>query len=215
VLYLLPDATGGLPQAKLARLLDREMCRTGKPFVFAEPDGRVTGYATPEWADAAGGQFALEHFVTATAIHLVEGRNRRPAALRAIAGFGMGGFGSASIGLRHPTLYTQLASFGGWFRLDDPAGVFGGEAAHAPDQLVSSTAVRRDRLFLVEGTAEATMLGTGPVRGEADRIAVLARQAGLTVDVRHPAGGHNLRTWFRQLPGAVRFFDRGWVRTTR
>lgn len=208
VLYLLADNSAPLPTTELGRILDREMCRTGIPFVVAIPNGQVAGVTAPDWTDAANGQFALEHFVTKTVIRLVEGTHRRTPALRAIAGFGSGGFGAASIALRHPAGYGQVGSFGGWYRLDDPDGVFAG--GHTPDQLISSPGVGRERFFLVEGTGEQTVLGSGPIRGEADRFAFLLRENDLTVDVRHPAGGHDLRTWFGQLPGMVRFFDRGW-----
>lgn len=208
VLYLLADNSAPLPTTELGRILDREMCRTGIPFVVAIPDGRVVGVPAPDWTDAVNGQFALEHFVTKTVVRLVEGTHRRTPALRAIAGFGSGGFAAASIALRHPAGYRQVGSFGGWYRLDDPDGVF--TPGHAPDQLLGPPRLRHDRFFLVEGTLEQTILGSGPIHGEADRFALLLRQNGIAVDVRHPTGGHDLRTWFGQLPGMVRFFDRGW-----
>lgn len=215
VLYLLGDrGVGDRPAVAdgLGPMLDREMCRTGIPFVVAVPDGRVLGAPDPEWGDASDGRFALEQFVTSTVIHLVEGTHRRPAALRAIGGFGMGGFGATMIALRHTALYTQIASFGGWYRLYDPDGVFAGDApGHTPDQLIGAATVQHQRYFLVEGTQEATLLQYGTVHGEADRFAGLVRQRGLTVDVRHPVGGHDQRTWDRELPGAVRFLDHNWT----
>ncbi|HEX3812349.1 MAG TPA: alpha/beta hydrolase-fold protein [Mycobacteriales bacterium] len=215
VLYLLGDrgtTDRTAAAAHLGRLLDREMCRTGIPFVVAVPDGSVQGAPDPEWGDASDGRFALEQFVTATVIHLVEGSHRRPAALRAIGGFGMGGFGATSIALRHTTLYTQIASFGGWYRMYDPDGVFAGDApGHTPDQLIGAAAVQHQRYFLAEGTQEATPLQYGTVHGEADRFAALVRQRGVTADVRHPVGGHDQRTWDRELPGAVRFLDHNWT----
>src|SRR2546430_17579785 len=71
------------------------MCRTGRPFVVAVPDGRAGGLDT-EWGDDARGRFAIETFVTQRAVALVEGDQRRPAPLRAIAGFSLGGHGAAA-----------------------------------------------------------------------------------------------------------------------
>jgi S-formylglutathione hydrolase FrmB len=215
VLYLLGDrgtSDRTLARAGLGRLLDREMCRTGIPFVLAVPDGRTISAADPEWGNATDGRFTLEHFVTSSLVGLVEGHQRRRAADRAIGGFGMGGFGATSIAMRNPALYTQVASFGGWFQISDPDGVFAGDAAsHAPDQLISNGTARHQRYFLAEGTLDSTPLQYGTVHGEADRFATLVRQHGSTVDVRHPVGGHDQRTWNRQLPGLVRFLDHNWT----
>src|SRR2546423_8267572 len=100
------------------------MCRTGRPFVVAVPDGRA-GRLDTEWGDDARGRFAIETFVTQRAVALVEGDQRRPAPLRAIAGFSMGGYGAAAIALRHPDEYRQVASFSRGYPTHDPAGDFG------------------------------------------------------------------------------------------
>lgn len=215
VLYLLLDhgqSDRSAVQLRLGRILDRQMCQTGIPFVVAVPDGRTISAQQPDWGNAVNRTFGLEHFVTTTVIRLVEGDQRRSARLRAIAGFGMGGFGASSIALRHPSLYTQVASFGGWYRVDDPDGVFGGDnSAHAPDQLIASAKAGSLRFFLVEGKDEATPLQYGTAHGEADRFGALVLQHGLTVVVRHPSGAHNRTTFIPQLPGMVRFLDHNWT----
>jgi S-formylglutathione hydrolase FrmB len=215
VLYLLVDqgqSDRSAVQLQLGRIFDREMCQTGIPFVVAVPDGRTISAQQPDWGNDVNRKFGLEHFVTTTVIRLVEGEHPRPARLRAIAGFGMGGFGATSIALRHPALYSQIASFGGWYRVDDPDDVFGGDAsAHAPDQLIDSAKPGSLRFFLVEGKAEATPLQYGTVHGEADRFGALVLQHGFTVEVRHPAGNHDRATFLPQLPGMVRFLDHNWT----
>lgn len=196
--------TGALPH-----LLDQQMCRTGRPFVLAVPDG-LAGDVDTEWGDDSGGRFAIETFVAVTAVGLVEGDQRRSAAARAVMGFSMGGYGAAALALRHPDEYRQVAAFSGYFHVDDPDGVFGAEAAsHAPDQLVAMGAGQR--YFLVEGSGEDTALGMGSIRGEADRFAALLRACGITVAVTHPAGGHDENTWFPQLGAMVDFLDAGWA----
>jgi S-formylglutathione hydrolase FrmB len=215
VLYLLLDqgqSDRSAVQLQLGRILDRQMCQTGIPFVVAVPDGRTTSAPQPDWGNDVNGKFGLEHFVTTTVIRQVEGDQRRSARLRAISGFGMGGFGATSIALRHPSLYSQVASFGGWYRVDDPDGVFGGHnSAHAPDQLIDSAKPGSLRFFLVEGKDEATPLQYGTVHGEANRFGALVLQHGFTVEVRHPAGGHDRKTFLPQLPGMVRFLDHNWT----
>ncbi|OLB65580.1 MAG: hypothetical protein AUI10_06115 [Actinobacteria bacterium 13_2_20CM_2_72_6] len=211
VLYVLhgyPADPAGLVQGSLPRILDAQMCRTGRPFVVAVPDGRAGGLDT-EWGDDARGRFAIETFVTQRAVALVEGDQRRPAPLRAIAGFSMGGYGAAAIALRHPDEYRQVASFGGYYRTDDPDGIFGRQpGAHAPDRLLD--AAGGQRYFLVEGTDEHTRLRVGGIRGEADRFASALRGRQVTVSVTHPPGGHADDCWYPQLGPMVDFLDAGW-----
>ena len=211
VLYLLhgfPADPSTLAGGSLPGRLDQEMCRTGRPFVLAVPDGRAGGLDT-EWGDDAAGRFAVETFVTGQAVALVEGPVRRPAGLRAIAGFSMGGYGAAALALRHPDEYRQVAAFGGYFRIDDPDNVFrGSPAAHSPDRLLG--AAGGQRYFLVEGRDEHSALQHGSIRGEADRFAAALRSHQVTVAVSHPPGGHGNDAWYPQLGAMVDFLDSGW-----
>lgn len=192
----------------LAPQIDQLICMTGLPFVLAVPDGRSGGLDT-EWGDDAAGRFDIESFVSDTAINLVEGAMRRPAALRAIGGFSMGGYGAAALALRHPDAYRQVAAFGGYYHVDDPDLVFGEEPAeHAPDQLVDAASAQR--YFLVEGTDENTPLLQGSIRGEADRFAAILHGHATAVSVIHPPGGHDTKTWYSTLPNMVDFLDAGW-----
>ena len=211
VLYVLhgsPADPARLVGGSLVGSLDREMCRTGAPFVVAVPDGRA-GNLDTEWGDDARGRFAIETFVTQRAVALVEGEQRRPATLRAIAGFSMGGYGAAVLALRHPDEYRQVAAFSGYYRIDDPDGVFGNRpAAHAPDRLLD--AATGQRYFLVEGQGEHTWLRVGSIRGEADRLATALLSRQVTVSVSHPPGGHGNDAWYPQLGSMVDFLTLGW-----
>ncbi|NYJ35811.1 alpha/beta hydrolase [Nocardiopsis aegyptia] len=217
VLYLLHGSASThetLMEEDLGPLLDREMCRTGVEFVVAAPHGQENGGATTEWADAADGRFALESFVTGQVIEAVEGEHVRPRGLRAIGGFSMGGYGAAATALRHPDLYAQVASWAGYFRVDDPDGVLGDRAAaHSPDRLLDGDGVDDLRFVLVEGTEEHTPLQQGSIRGEAERFAGLLTDRGMTVATLRPRGGHDFRTWGRSLPGVVDFLVSGWTAT--
>lgn len=210
VLYLLhgfPGDPSGLTDSSLPQTLDSLMCQTGQPFVVAVPDGR-SGETDTEWGDDQSGRFDIETFVTSVAIGLVEGDQRRPASLRAIGGFSMGGYGAATLALRHPDEYRQIAAFGGYYHPDDPDQVFADDSDHAPDQMVDSA--HGQRYFLVEGTSDETPLMDGTIHGEADRFARLLRDAGVTVKVSHPDGGHSPDAWYQELPAMVSFLDTGW-----
>lgn len=211
VLYLLHGLPGN-PRSligDLAPKLDREMCRTGLPFVVAVPDGQA-GDLDTEWGDDAAGRFDLESFVTGPVIDATEGGARRAADLRAIGGVSMGGYGATVLALRHPDLYAQVASFGGYYHPDDRDGVFAADAAaHAPDQIVSA-ANDKQRFFLAEGEREYTPLQDGSIRGEADRFAAILTQRSVTVSVVHPPGGHDDSTWDPAIPPCVDFLGAGW-----
>ncbi|MBE2998754.1 esterase [Nocardiopsis sp. HNM0947] len=215
VLYLLHGSASThvtLMEQGLGPLLDREMCRTGVEFVVAAPHGQESGGAATEWADAADGSFGLESFVTGDAVEAVEGEHGRHRNLRAIGGFSMGGYGAANLALRNTELYTQVASFGGYFGADDPHGVLGDDTAeHSPDRLLDRGGPDDLRFVLVEGDDEHPGPEDGGVRGEAERFAGLLEDRGMTVATDHPDGGHDFETWKSSVPTAVDFLAAGWA----
>lgn len=208
-LHGLPGSSSDLARLGLARQLDT-LLQTGQvaPFVVAAPDGNATGIDDPEWADSRDGALRLERFVTEVLPRAVEGTHPRPRALRALAGFSMGGYGAMNLALRHPSLYGQVASFAGYFQVDDPSGVFGGDAAtrtaNSPDHRVA--AAQGMRVLLSEGDHDDEPL----VAGEAERFADLLRQSGVHPLVRTPDAGHNLAYVRRELPSLVAFLTAGW-----
>jgi|SRR5215470_5279907 len=213
VLYLLhgyPSGAAVVRSSGLGGLLDAQMCRSGRPFALVVPDGQAADGSDTEWGDAADGRFDLETFLLHTAIPLVEGRSARPASLRAVAGLSMGGYGAAALALRHPRVFGQAACFGGYYRIDDPDGVFADPAAHDPGRLIADPGTRSVRFFLVEGRDEHTPLTNGSISGETERFAALLRQHHMIVTTAHPAGGHDTATWYTELPAAVDFLDTGW-----
>ena len=217
VLYLLHGSASThrtLMDADVGALMDRQMCRSGVEFVIAAPHGQVPGGSTTEWGDAHDGSFALESFVTETVVAAVEGDQPRPASLRAIGGFSMGGYGAAALALRHPGLYSQAVSWAGYFRVDDPHGVFGEDTApHSPDRLLGPEEVRDLRFMLVEGREDHTPLQEGSIHGEAERFSALLDDHGMTTTTLSPRGGHDLATWTRTFPETVDFLVSGWATT--
>lgn len=218
VLYFLHGSTTTdrlftLPQVHLGRRLDALMCRTGVPFVVAAPNGQSRDGRDTEWGDSADGTLHIETFVTHTVIHRVEGRYRRPRALRAIGGVSMGGFGAAAIALRHPGLYTQAACFAGYYHTDDTSNTWHHHTRpHDPYLLIRRPGVRDIRFFLVEGRGDHTPLHPGTIHGQADWFAGLLRGRRMTVEVRHPPGGHGFsESWDHEIGAMVHFLDRGWL----
>ncbi len=53
--------------------------------------------------------------VTGAGIAAVEGARRRPAALRVIAGFSMGGYGAMNMAMQNPGLFGTVVSISGYF----------------------------------------------------------------------------------------------------
>lgn len=213
VLYLLhgyPGSAADVARSTLGSQLDRLMCRSGRPIVIVAPDGNDAGNDDTEWSDDAHGRFDIESFLTGQLITAVEGAHRRPARLRAIGGWSMGGYGAAALALRNPSLYRQVVTFGGYFRVDDPDDAFGtDDSAHSPDQLLDNA--RGMRFFLAEGTQDYESLQIGTIHGEADRFAALLGQIPAQVTVVHPQGGHNMGTWQQAFPAMITFLDAGWA----
>lgn len=219
VLYMLHGSTTDdrlFPFVKLGKILDKQMCRTGRPFVIAAPDGQSKDGRDTEFGDSADGKVHIESFITRTAVNAVEGKNRRPARLRAIGGVSMGGYGAAAIALRHPGLYGQVTSFAGYFKVDDPSHTFGKDEKkvaeeHAPDHLINRPGVNGIRFLLVEGKADHTPLQTGSIHGEADRFAKLLRAKRMTVSVIHTPGPHSFhKSWSHAIPQFTDFLAAGW-----
>ena len=208
-LHGLPGSSSDLAGLGLAHQLDAVL-RTGQvmPFVVAAPDGNATGIDDPEWADSRDGALRLERFVTEALPRAVEGTHPRPRALRALAGFSMGGYGAMNLALRHPSLYGQVASLAGYFKVDDPSGVFGGDTAtriaNSPDQRIA--AAQGMRVLLSDGDHDDLPV----VAGEAQRFANLLRGAGIEPLLRTPDAGHDLHYVRRELPALEAFLTAGW-----
>jgi S-formylglutathione hydrolase FrmB len=211
VLYLLhglPGGAGDLCSADSARQLDGAFRRGAAPFMVVCPDGTTSDVDDNEWADSSNGSAKLETFVTGELREAVEGDHPRLAAMRAIGGFSMGGFGAASIALRHPGLYGQVVTLAGYFHLDDPEQVFGTTAAqqnaHNPSKLVSSSAGHR--WYLAEAAGDTSAL----TAHDSERFASLLRRNGATVTLRITRGSHGVQWAVQQLGGVAAFLSAGW-----
>lgn len=216
VLYFLHGLPGSYEIADdiaLRQTLDADF--TGgvlKPFVVVAPDGNSTGADDPEWADSTNGTVRVESFVTGELITAVEGRNRRDRAHRAIAGFSMGGYGAMNLALRHPASYGQVAALAGYFHVDDPSEVFGGDAAviraNSPDQQLAAAA--RLRVMLADGAGDADPVAGG----ETQRYAALLHAAGQYPLAVVTPGAHTPQWLVSIMPAAFAFLEQGWAAAT-
>jgi S-formylglutathione hydrolase FrmB len=192
----------------LAQQVQDYVSRGGTPFVLAVPDGNGSRHDDTEWANAADGSDQIENRVLDQVIPAVEGTHRRDAAHRAVAGFSMGGYGSMNLALRHPNLFGAVASISGYFRVDDPAHMFGDRPdvidANRPDEHLA--AARHVRIFLSAADSE-----TDPViKGEPQRFKKLLDEESIPCVLDERPGGHDWDYVRSVLPDVFAFLAKGW-----
>jgi S-formylglutathione hydrolase FrmB len=207
-LHGVPGRPSDAFRAGLADSLRRYFASGGAPFVAAVPDGNGSHHSDTEWADARDGSDRVETFVTQTVIRAVEGRHRRDARHRAIAGFSMGGYGAMNLALRHPDLFGQVVSIAGYFHVDDPDGMFDADGptvnANSPDQHVDSA--RNLRILLMDSDRDTQPV----VKGESQRFYRLLRRAGIRATLQIAPGSHNWAYAASQFGAMERFLNAGW-----
>lgn len=216
VVYFLhgnPGSPGDLDVAAVANQLGHFTYGGGTPFVIAAPDGNGARRDDTEWANATDGADQEETFLLRDVLPAVEGRHPRDATHRAIVGFSMGGYGAANLGLRHPRVFGQIVSIAGYYHVDDPQGVFGGDvhaiSANSPDQ--HPAAARGHRVLLLDGEQEDQSL----ILGETARFAGLLHAAGVPAAVQYAPGKHDWAFVGDEFRLVARFLAEGWGGTVR
>ncbi len=212
VLYFLHGTPGHAKDvfdAGLPQLMDSFFAAGNPPFVLVAPDGNGAHHDDTEWANAVDGTDQMETFVTTSVIKAVEGPNARDRTRRAIAGFSMGGYGAANLGLRHPDLYEAFVPMAGYFHVDDPAGVFGNKlltmVANTPE--LNLVATRRPRVLIVDGDSDNERV----VKGESQAAASTMLANGVPVWFEVVAGSHSWQFVAAAFPDVERFLDSAWV----
>ena len=207
VMYLLHGYPGGVSdfvRAGVVAALEKAACAAGRPVVLAEPDG-TDGQLDTEWADDVDGRADLESFLTGPVLAAVEGSARRSRSHRSIAGFSMGGFGAASLGLRHPDLFQRIIALAGYYHLDDPDHVFGNARAtyrkHAPDVIAAPA---HQGFFLVDGANDPLPL----TANETPRFAKVLHVRRIPVVARIVPGGHDIAILAAQAREIVAYIIR-------
>jgi enterochelin esterase-like enzyme len=177
--------------------------RTIRPLIAVMPAGPAPRYGG-EW----GGpweRYVVDDVVPWSEAHLpIEGF----AAGRTLAGYSAGGFGAVDIGLRHPTLFSTLESWSGYFEPphDGPFrhATLASLNAHDPTLLAEYKAAslrsRNVRFYLSVGSTRDRWT-------EARTLAFASELQSLRL--RHSLwlapGGHDGRFWRLQLPAALEF----------
>lgn len=205
-LHGLPGTAADLEVSGATTALFTAAVALGQPLVLVTPVGtpmRATARTDTEWGDDVQRQWRLETWLTTHLRTAVEGSARRAVRERVIAGFSMGGFGAAMVGLRHPGLYGSIGAIAGYFHLDDPDAVFGTDRyvriRHRPDHLVF--AHRSQRFLLADGSQDPLPL----TRSETARFAAILRGRGYRPTVESPAGGHDLALVRAVMPALAHF----------
>ena len=198
--------------AGMATLLD-ELLREGyPPFVVACPDGNGPAHSDTEWANAVDGIDQVMSRVTGADIAAVEGAHRRPAALRVIAGFSMGGYGAMNIAMQNPGLFGSVVSISGYFVTNDLSGMFGGQPAVLArnDPSAHPAAARGMHVILEEDAGDPLQL----VRGQAAWMAGLLATAGVPAVLRVMPGSHTWPYALRAFADALTYLEQYWQQYT-
>lgn len=195
----------------IAGVLTKAFAAGTTPFELVVPDGVSAVRSDDEWADAADGADHLESFVGQETVRAVEGAQRRPRSLRAIAGFSMGGYGAAVMGARQSPLFGQLVALAGYYHPDDPQGALGTNSTyryvHFPAARASQYA--GSRVLLLDCTADAS----DPVfAGELVRMRNALASTGHAPGSRISSGTHSWGWATSQLPLVATFLAQGWGR---
>ena len=202
-LHGLPGAASDLFAHGGAAVLDRMFGSGTPPFVVACLTGTGHAHVDTEWADSVDGRDRLETYLFSRVIPAVEGRNRRDARHRFVAGFSMGGYGAVNLALRHQSAFAGAASFAGYFHIDDPDDVFGRnpavEAANDPEDLVHTD--KRVQFWLGDGASDDEPV----VEGESQRFAKLAGPLVAPGDLVIAPGTHSWSFVLAHLPDLGRF----------
>jgi len=211
VVYYLHGYPGGASDpfaAGVADTLDRLLEEGYPPFVFASVDGNGERHSDTEWANSWNGNEQVMNRVVDAAIPAVEGTHMRPASLRAIVGFSMGGYGAMNIAMQNPGLFGQEVSLAGYYVVNDLSDMFG----NRPQVIKLNTPsahpqwARGMRVLLDEDASDPFPL----IRGQAAWMGRLLRNAGVDVQVHIQAGTHSWAYAMAALKYAFGFLYEGW-----
>ncbi len=151
--------------------------------------------------------------VVETDIPAVEGAHRRPASLRVIAGFSMGGYGAMNIAMQNRRLFGSVVSISGYFVVDDLSDMFG----HIPSVMARNDPsahpwrARGMNVILEEDARDPLRL----VRGQAAHMARLLRRAGVPAILRIMPGSHTWTYALRAFQDALTYLGEDWQRAAR
>lgn len=170
-----------------------------------------------DYLDRADDSWPMESFMVRELVPWVDKTFRtlpKPQA-RALVGFSAGGYGAANLGLKHPNVWSVMASHSGFFDADDEAknmtDILGALPAARPlwdansPILLARKLPRGSRLhfYMDCGRSDALLGEFWKMRDE-----LLTHQIDHESDVVE--GHHTARYVQRRLPFSLRFCDRRW-----
>lgn len=203
VVYMLHGWPGS-PSSMISGIvqpLATAFAKGAKPFIAVFPDGNAKTHADSEWADSYDKKAMIETWITKKVIPAVESDRIRSKKERAIVGFSMGGYGAAIIGLHHPELFTQIATFAGYFITDDLTNAFGSNTSvHTPSTYLKRA--NKFAWFLAEGKDDYTV----PIRGQAVGWASKLKQVKAKYVLQRPSGGHSFTFVANEVPAIAKWF---------
>jgi enterochelin esterase-like enzyme len=160
------------------------------PMIAIFPDDDPTTEDGSWWGDDAVGD-AVESWLVGDLVPSIDARYRTlGAAYRGIAGLSAGGFGAVNISLRHPGLFSWVASYSGVFTA--PEDLFGAAtAANSPQLTVASLpAAQRTPLYLGGGADDTEYLP------DTRRFVALVKSLGWApLDTEVVPGPHGWEAW--------------------
>jgi len=212
VIYFLhgyPGEAGDAFREGLAAILNQRLEEGYPPVVVACPDGNGEHHSDTEWANSWNGSDRVMSRVIAD-IAAVEGTHRRPAELRVIAGFSMGGYGAMNIAMQNRGLFGSVVSISGYFVINDLSDMFGHIPAvmAANDPSAHPARARGMNVILEEDAHDPLPL----VRGQAAWMGRLLSRAGVPAIVRILPGSHSWSYALRAFQDALTYLDSDWQR---
>jgi enterochelin esterase-like enzyme len=136
VIYLLHGLPGTAESYKSIGFVTRPVEASGMAAIVVGAQGAREGDPDPEWHDWGAGR----NWETATAkelVSVIDSRYRTIAArnARALIGISAGGYGATLIAIHHPSTYSVIESWSGYFHATNPEGTapmdMGSEQANA------------------------------------------------------------------------------------
>ncbi len=123
VVYFLHGLPAGPTSYRSVAWVENALDRAGRPALLVVPQGTRQVGGDPEYHDWGPGR----NWATALGVELpayVDAHYRTIAnrSGRAIVGISAGGYGAASIGLGHPSRFSVVESWSGYFEPTDPTG---------------------------------------------------------------------------------------------
>jgi S-formylglutathione hydrolase FrmB len=187
VLYLLHGDPGmylNWLNAGSQELIDAGINAGAGPFLVVYPDGG--GPRWTDWTDAADHRWQMGTFVATELVSFVDSHylTNPHRQHRFVAGLSSGGFGAASLALRHPQVFGGFASFAGYYHAAGPAVA----VSASPDVLATSLHADAVHAFIGAGTSDSYAATARAFDG-------LLRARGWHPSFAESLGGHGWPLW--------------------